>query len=37
MQIVRMLLDSFADPGQAAENGVTPLYIAAHNGHDEVR
>jgi ankyrin repeat protein len=36
MQILRMLLDRGANPGQAAENGWTPLYIAAKNGHDEV-
>jgi ankyrin repeat protein len=37
MQIVTMILDRFADPGQSAENGWTPLHIAAQNGHDEVR
>jgi len=37
MQVVKLLLEMNADPDQAATNGVTPLIIAAQNGHGEVR
>ena len=31
--VIRMLLDAKADPDEAQDNGVTPVYMAAQNGH----
>jgi len=37
MQVVKLLLEMNADQAQAATNGVTPIIIAAQNGHAEVQ
>ena len=33
---MRLLLEANADQGRATQNGATPLFIAAENGHLEV-
>jgi ankyrin repeat protein len=35
-EAVSMLLEAEADVNVARNDGVTPLYVAAHNGHAEV-